>query len=157
MTKRERVKLYEFTYDEYLIYAQYLDQNLLSFQPRQEIDLHQFNVSWNLTPFVFCWKISTFIHQDAALPPLTKDVAKCFLNATDIKANIWPSFYTRAGYSIIQTASLNVALSANVFFFSVALLLPHYSFNKLQNFSKYNMLCLIFSYCNLVADVKIIL
>lgn len=29
MTEREGVKLYQFTYDEYLIYAQYLDQNLL--------------------------------------------------------------------------------------------------------------------------------
>lgn len=29
MTEREGVKLYQFTYDEYLIYAQYLDQNQL--------------------------------------------------------------------------------------------------------------------------------
>lgn len=98
------------------------------FQPRQEIDLHQFNISWNLTPFVFCWKISTPIHCDAALGILTNDVAKCFLSTTNTKANILPAFCTRA--------SLNLALSANTF---VSLLL-HYSFNKPQNFSKADML-----------------
>lgn len=78
------------------------------FQPRQEIDLHQFNISWNLTPFVFCWKISTLIQCGAALGILTNDVAKCFLNTTNRKANVLPAFCTRA--------SLNLALSANIFF-----------------------------------------
>lgn len=85
------------------------------FQPRQEMDLHQFNISWNLTLFVFCWKISTLIHHDAALGILTNDVAKCFLNVTNTKANVLPSFCTHVGDSIIQSASLNLALSDNFF------------------------------------------
>lgn len=107
------------------------------FQPRQEIDLHQFNISWNLTLFVFCWKISTLIHHDAALSILANDVAKCFLNATSTKASILPSFCTHVGDSIMQSACLNLVLSANFF---VVFILLHYSFNKNQNFSKCNML-----------------
>lgn len=59
------------------------------------------------------------IHHDAALGILTNNAAKCFLSATDTKANVLLS-YRR---SIIQSASLNLALSAILF----VLILLHYS------------------------------
>jgi len=93
------------------------------FQPRQEIDLHQFNISWNLTLFVFCWKISTLIHQDTALAILIIDVAKSFLNNKNSKPNILPSFCTHVRESTMQSASLNLAFSAIFFCFVLLLLL----------------------------------
>lgn len=75
------------------------------FQPRQEIDLHQFCIWRNLTLFVFCWKISMFIHHDAALGILTNNGAKCFLNATNTKANVLFSYKTSHNSKCIPESS----------------------------------------------------
>lgn len=114
MTEREGVNVYNLHKMNTWFMQTIWIKTCFHFQPRQEIDLHQFSISWNLTLFVFFWKISIFIHHAAALSILINGVAECFLSATNPKANILLLFYSYIRDSIVQCAFLTVALSQNI-------------------------------------------
>lgn len=95
------------------------------FQPRQEIDLHQFYICRILTLFVFCWKVSVLIHHNAALDILTNNAGKCFLNATYTKANVLLSYRRSHNSNCIPESSPAILF---------VLLLLHYICIKLQKF-----------------------